>query len=128
MRLRHRVKIYFDGGCRPNPGPMETAIVVRGQAHIECDLGLGTAMDAEWQALIAALHAGFAHGEGRFVLLGDALAVINQANGAARCPAANVPHLAIVRALCGERERPPIRHIKRSQNLAGIALSRRHPR
>lgn len=23
------IKIYFDGGCRPNPGQMETAVVAR---------------------------------------------------------------------------------------------------
>ena len=49
-----RVKIFFDGGCRPNPGPMEAAVVLRGAVHFHDDLGVGSNSDAEWLALIAA--------------------------------------------------------------------------
>ena len=30
MSRQRRLKIYFDGGCQPNPGAMEGAVVVRG--------------------------------------------------------------------------------------------------
>lgn len=42
-----RTKLYFDGGCRPNPGTMEIAVVVGGEAHVQPDMGIGSSMDAE---------------------------------------------------------------------------------
>jgi ribonuclease HI len=122
-----RTKVFFDGGCRPNPGPIETAVVLRGQAHIRRDHGAGTHQDAEWLALIDALRLAQAEGLADFVLIGDALAVVRVASGLAR-PAAEVAHhLTAFRALAGEHA-PPVRHVRRAQNLAGIALNRLHPR
>lgn len=57
------------------------------------------------------------------LLLGDAAAVVAQATGKVRVPPAHVAHFAKWSAL----PRPPrfrLRHIKRTQNLAGIALAR----
>jgi ribonuclease HI len=120
------MKIFFDGGYRPEG--MELAVVAAGQSHIDRDLGPGSAMDAEWLALLAAIRHAYALGLPDPVLLGDAVAVIAQANGTARCPPAYRHHLAALDAL----PRPPgtlrIRYIKRSQNLAGIALARLHER
>lgn len=127
MPNRARTKVFFDGGCRPNPGPIETAVVLRGQAHIRRDHGTGTHQDAEWLALIEALKLARAEGLADFVLIGDALAVVRVVNGLAR-PAAEVAHhLAAFHALAGEQA-PPVRHVRRAQNLAGIALNRLHPR
>ena len=77
-----RIKIYFDGGCRPNPGRMETAVVTGGAA------------------------------------------VVAQANGAVRARGGAAEHLAHFRALAEGGPAPAVRHIKRTQNLAGIALAR----
>ena len=123
-----RVKVFFDGGCRPNPGEMEIAVVVRGQAHILRALGHGTSMDAEWLALIHALRIAQSLDEPDFVLMGDAAAVVAQANGTAKCRGAGEQHLQAFRALLPGARSPRIRHIKRSQNLAGIALARLHAR
>ena len=120
-----RTKIYFDGGCRPNPGRMEIAVVVGGVATIDRDAGTGSSMDAEWHALIAALRMAQAGGLSDFVLLGDAAAVVAQANGKVVARGASTAHLATFRTLVGDGPRPRIRHIKRTQNLAGIALARR---
>ena len=49
--IRKRVKVFFDGGCRPNPGPIEAAVMIRGVAHLFDDLGCGNSHDAEWLAL-----------------------------------------------------------------------------
>ena len=49
------VKIYFDGGCRPNPGRIETAVVVGGRSIVRDDHGQGDSHDAEWLALLDAL-------------------------------------------------------------------------
>jgi ribonuclease HI len=119
-----RLKVFFDGGCQPNPGRMEAAVVARGVTHIFRDLGHGTNNDAEWLALIAALRVAQDVGVADFTLLGDAATVINQANGDWKCrsPALRA-HLAVLQALCGDRP-VRIRKVARSQNLAGIALAR----
>ncbi len=122
-----RTKLYFDGGCRPNPGTMEIAVVVGGEAHVLPDMGTGSSMDAEWLALIHALRLALDLGLAEFVLLGDSAAVIGQADGTLKCRGAGVRHMAEFRALAGDRP-PAIRYIKRSQNLAGIALARLHSR
>lgn len=123
-----RTKIYFDGGCRPNPGPMETAIVISGVAYVDCDLGTGGSMDAEWLALISALRMAHECALDDFILLGDAAAVVAQVNGNAVARGGDAAHLAAFRSLAGDRPPPHVRHIKRAQNLAGIALARLHPR
>lgn len=123
-----RTKIYFDGGCRPNPGAMEIAVVVRGVAHVEADVGFGTSLDAEWLALIAALRLARAEGLTDFVLLGDAAGVVAQARGDTPARGDAARHLAAFRELVGDGPMPRLRHVGRAQNLAGIALAQRHPR
>ena len=123
-----RTKVFFDGGCRPNPGTMEIAVVAAGQVHVRCDLGPGTSADAEWLALIQALRVARMLATPDFVLLGDALAVIGPASGAVRCRGAVLGHLQAFRELAAAGPPPLIRHVRRSQNLAGIALARLHPR
>ncbi|GAA0299920.1 hypothetical protein GCM10009087_07200 [Sphingomonas oligophenolica] len=122
------LKIFFDGGCRPNPGAMEIAVVAAGQAHILRDLGHGNSMDAEWLALIHALRIAHALGASHFVLMGDAAAVVAQANGTVKCRGPSRQHLQAFRALASGAGTPRIRHIKRTQNLAGIALAGLHSR
>lgn len=120
--MGRRLKIFFDGGCRPNPGRMEAAVVVRGVTHHLPDLGHGTSADAEWLALIAALRLAQALGEPDFVLLGDSATIIDQANGVSKCRSPTLQeHLKTFEAIGGIRP-AQIRRIGRSQNLAGIAL------
>lgn len=122
------LKIFFDGGCRPNPGSMEIAVVAQGQTHILRDLGHGTNDDAEWRALIHAVTVARTLGVADYVLLGDAATVIAQANGTARCRGVGVAHYAALETLLAGDPPPRIRHIGRAQNLAGIALARLHDR
>lgn len=123
--MQGKVKVFFDGGCRPEPEGMESAVVVRGVSYIRRDLGPGTSMDAEWLALLHAIAVARDLGLSDPVFLGDALAVIGQANGVTRCPAAYARHLQALRATGAP---PRIRYVKRAQNLAGIALGRLHVR
>jgi ribonuclease HI len=121
-----RLKIFFDGGCRPNPGPIEAAVVARGVTYFFDDLGSGTSSDAEWRALLAALRLAQSLGARDFELLGDCANVIAQANGEAKCRGeAAQAHRAtfLEQAASGPPRR--IRWIARTQNLAGIALARR---
>lgn len=122
-----RVKIYFDGGCRPNPGEMEIAVVTGRHELIRRGIGRGSSMDAEWLALIEALALATSLGLADFVLLGDAAAVIQQATGPVKCRGNACEHRERFVALAATGL-PRIRYVKRSQNRAGIALARHHPR
>ncbi|HEX8468483.1 MAG TPA: reverse transcriptase-like protein [Allosphingosinicella sp.] len=124
-----RLKIFFDGGCRPNPGRIEAAVVARGVTYYFDDLGSGTSSDAEWLALTLALRLGQSLGERDFDLIGDCANVVAQANGSSRCRTqAAVEHRS--RFLESAASGPPKRigWIARTQNLAGIALARRRCR
>ena len=81
-RTRCRLKVFFDGGCCPNPGRIEAAVVVRGVPHLFDDLGHGTNSDAEWLALICALESTQSLCLTDIELIGDALEVIQQAQRA----------------------------------------------
>lgn len=122
------MKVYFDGGCRPNPGKMEIAVVVGGHAIVLADVGIGTSTDAEWLALLHALKVSQSLGLSSIVLLGDSVDVVAKANGRIKARGSAAEHYARFRALLGTGPEPRVRYIKRSQNLAGIALARRHPR
>lgn len=123
-----RVKVYFDGGCRPDLGRMEIAVVVGGEAIVLPDLGHGSSMEAEWLALLEALRIARTRNLPEFVLIGDAADVVAKANGTVKARGIAGQYVEAFRALAGPGKLPPVRHVKRSQNLAGIALARRHPR
>lgn len=125
---RPRLKVFFDGGCRPNPGPIEAAVVVRGIPHMFVDLGQGSNSDAEWQALICALRLTQKLSLADVTLLGDAAEIIGHANEVLRTSRAGHDHAATFLALARGTPNLRIRWIKRAQNLAGIALAARHPR
>ncbi|WP_300975320.1 reverse transcriptase-like protein [Sphingomonas sp. LHG3406-1] len=121
------LKSFFDGGCRPNPGPIEVAVVARGEVHFFNHLGEGGSGEAEWLALCLALETAHQLGIRRFDLLGDSRSTIEQANGI-------VPCRGVAAQACRERFQAAsailaprrIRWIPRHQNLAGIALQQRH--
>jgi ribonuclease HI len=120
------LKIYFDGGCRPNPGKMETAVFARGVAYFQHDCGTGTNNDAEWLALIHAVEVARFIGARDVVMLGDSALVVAQANGTAKCRSPELrTHLEKFQSLIGDFERVRVRKIPRTQNLAGIALARK---
>lgn len=122
--MSRRLKMFFDGGCRPNPGRMEAAVVVRSVTHHFPDLGYGTSADAEWLALIAALRIAQDIGAREFVLLGDSAMVIGQATRVTKCRTPELQaHLVAFESIGGMRP-VQIRRIGRAQNLAGIALEK----
>jgi ribonuclease HI len=118
-----RLKIFFDGGCRPNPGPIEIAVVFAGRTEILRDVGTGTSADAEWLALLHAVEVAQALGRADYVLLGDSANIVTQANGLIPCRGDAARHLQAFRALTADTGPPRIRRVKRTQNLAGIALA-----
>lgn len=129
MFQRRRLKIFFDGGCQPNPGDLEVAVVARGATYFFDNLGCGTSSDAEWLALRLALKLAQSLDEPQFDLIGDSLEVIRQANGSARCRSISAAdHLAKYEE-CAAAGRPGrLIWTPRGQNLAGIALAGRKTR
>jgi ribonuclease HI len=122
-----RLKVFFDGGCRPNPGPIEVAVVARGVTYFFDDLGSGTSSDAEWLALRTALQVAQSLGAGDFELIGDCANVIAQANGRSACRAgAAREHRSRFQESAASGQPKRVRWISRTRNLAGIALARRH--
>lgn len=122
---RRPVKLWFDGGARPNPGPMETAVVVRGIADIRRGLGDGGNELAEWLALLHALESAAAQGLRDIILIGDSHSVVGQAKGIQRARSAG-SSACLVRfhEMAGRFDRLRLRQTGRAQNLAGIALER----
>jgi ribonuclease HI len=127
MAIAGRVKIFFDGGWRPATG-METAVVVRGREYVRQGLGSGTSLEAEWRALILAAQVARDLGLEDPIFLGDSLAVIGQVNATAPCRSECLRHFESLTDLLPAFGKARFRHVKRSQNLAGIALARLHVR
>lgn len=126
---RRRLRVWFDGGCRPNPGPIEVAVVARGVTYLFDDLGCGSSSDAEWLALHKAVEVAQQSGETGYELIGDCKAVIEQASGKTSCRSvAAQAHHARFLALAAKSPPARLRWTGRHQNLAGIALAARHER
>jgi len=120
-----RLRIFFDGGCRPNPGQMEVAAVARGIVYRKHDIGVGGNEEAEWLALLHAVEVARNLDAEDVELLGDSRSVINQVAGIAKC---RNPHLATYQAAIAAISSVRLRYVRRSKNLAGIALAQGHPR
>lgn len=120
--LARPLKLFFDGGCRPNPGAIEVVVVVRGQIFHRRQMGFGTNDEAEWLAALYALEV--ARGLADDVLLvGDSALVVNQASGASKCRSPRLQcHLTDFTSAARSFARVRLRRVARSHNLAGIAL------
>ena len=121
-----RETFYFDGGSRPNPGPIELAVVTRGRAHFRDDAGLGDNNQAEWLALLFAAELAGRQGARDVLFIGDSALIVQQASGAWPCRSVQLqPYLAAFTQTRSSFTRVRLRHVPRSRNLAGIALARR---
>jgi ribonuclease HI len=120
------MKVFFDGGCHPNPGPMEAAVVIRGKAHVRLGLGTGDNNQAEWLALLLGLELATAAGLQDVTFVGDSTVVVEQAWGRWRCTSPQLEeYLAAFRAGAAAIPRLRLRQVQRAKNLAGIVLARR---
>lgn len=117
--------LYFDGGCRPNPGPIEVAVVCGGREYVRRDLGDGDSGVAEWRALLHAVDIAVAAGAQDVLLIGDAKAIVEQAAGRWKCRSAAMrPYLAAFRHATAGIAKVRVRHVPRAKNLAGIVLDK----
>lgn len=99
--------------------------MARGIVHHQKGLGHGSSEQAEWLALLHALQVARALGATAVEALGDSASVINQASGVSKCRKPELRH-------CLQRFEEEarhftslrVRHVKRTQNLAGIFLAK----
>jgi len=120
------LKLYFDGGCRPNPGPIETAVVLRGVTHFRDRVACGDNNEAEWLALLHAVELARAMDADDVLFVGDSAVVVRQAGGEAKCRSPQlIPRLDAFTAASAGIQRVRVKLVPRAKNLAGIALARR---
>jgi ribonuclease HI len=117
---------FFDGGCRPNPGPMHAAVVHRGRTYLRDDIGIGDNNQAEWAALLFAVELAAAEQASDVLFVGDSVLVVQQASEQWPCRSPQLaPYLAEFRRASAIIPRVRVKSVPRGKNLAGIALARR---
>lgn len=125
------VKIYFDGGCKPNPGQMEIGVVFvhedgSEKAYYE-KLGDGTNNQAEWLALIYGLFRASELGFTEVEMIGDSKNVCMQASGTWKMkPSSKLYSFwQEFKQIEGDFSSLKVSHVLRHMNLAGIMLEER---
>lgn len=118
------MRLYFDGGCIPNPGKMECAVVSEdGSIKEHRHIGQGTNNEAEWLAFLWAVELAKPFADQALEILGDSKLVIMQAQGLWKCNGAN---LIVFRdeftKQKGEFKNLKLTHVRRNINLAGIYI------
>jgi ribonuclease HI len=123
------ITIYFDGGCRPNPGEREIAVVFACADPYLCYhdfVGPGTNNEAEFLALLWALDLSWQAGFTDIHVCGDSSLVVRGASGQGEIRAPNLlPYLAEYTALQKKFANILLEWVPRERNLAGIYLERR---
>lgn len=119
------LKLYFDGGCSPNPGNMEMAVISHDgsvAAHVD-NLGWGTNNEAEWWGLINAVSIAIDANQ-PVTIYGDSLLVISQAKGEWKCKKDNLKKMLekYKRVMDGAIYPITLEHVPRDRNLAGVFL------
>ena len=104
---------------------METAVVARGITYYGPAQGHGTNNDAEWRALIHAMNIAEMLGADDVQFIGDSAMIVNQAKGVWKCRSPELhAHYDVFQKHAIAFDRIRIKHVRRSHNLAGIALER----
>lgn len=120
--------IYFDGGCKPNPGAMEIGSVFvyddGTKQNYRNKVGDGTNNQAEWLALIFSLSMAAEKGLKKVKVIGDSRNVIMQASGAWKMKSTSVLYLFWQEFKEVEKlfDKIEFQHVLRHKNLAGIML------
>lgn len=120
--------IYFDGGCKPNPGKMEVGLVFLNEdgtktPHREL-AGDGTNNQAEWLALLVGLSMALGKGMTKVKMIGDSKNVIMQASGAWKMKETSNLYgfWLVLEEMKQNFDKIEFEHVLRHRNLAGIML------
>jgi ribonuclease HI len=120
------IQIYFDGGCKPNPGQMEICIVIVGdgapQPMTIFDLGYGTNIVAEWSALLWAASVAKERGYKGVEFIGDNITVLNQADNKWKIKERSFLSFKMEFMQLNHEINGSLSHIPRAQNRAGTFL------
>jgi len=113
--------LFFDGGCRGNPGPMAigTVLLENGKKvkEISKNIGIGTNNIAEWKALIEGLKLATSHDCKELEVRGDSQLIIRQISGKYKVKSDNlIPLFNEARKLCGNFKKIDFKWIKRDEN------------
>lgn len=113
--------IYFDGGCKPNPGAMELGVLSDdGSIRYHERIGHGTNNEAEWMGLITVLTIAKERGLSRIHVRGDSTLVINQATGKWQVKTPTLkPFKVAYDELAQDFEDIVLEYVRRGKNLAG---------
>ena len=124
------MKVYFDGGCVPNPGKMSVCAVFEkydghenGRTYSNIGVGQGTNNIAEWTALIWACQLAVDNGIKDISLIGDSKLVVMQANGLWKIKHKDfLPFKEEYDLLIKSFNSVSLTHVLREHNLAGHYL------
>ena len=121
------VKIYFDGGCNPNPGMMETCYVIKTptglyDVHANRGIGMGTNNIAEWTALLEAMRHCHKAGIIGPSIVGDSMLVVMQAQGLWKIKKVEFKPFKQEFDQLAATVLPKLGHIRRDDNKAGNFL------
>lgn len=123
--METNMKIFFDGGAKPNPGQCECGVIIAGPPieRFKNDIGYGTNNIAEWTALLWALGIALERGYKEIDIYGDSKLVVSQANGVWKIKQENfIPFKTECDRLRKLFVRADIHHLLRDKNLAGQFL------
>lgn len=121
------MKIYFDGGCKPNPGKMEVGMVIEyddGKVEpYKQHLHDGTNNEAEWLAFLWALDTAISLGNTQNITIhGDSQIVCFGATGVWKVKADNLKPFKEECDRMKKNFKGRIEHLRRHLNLAGLYL------
>lgn len=117
------MEIYFDGGCKPNPGNMSICVAVLGEKitfHKHDELGYGTNNVAEWAALLLAAQLIVENDIIDAEIKGDSQLVCKQAAGEWKIKDAFLEkYFKAYKQILGTRK-VKISWVPRNENIAGV--------
>jgi len=123
-------KLYYDGACNPNPGPVGVGAVLISPTGEEIAFvsrrgADGTNNTAEYDALLAGLELALSHGVTELIALGDSKLVTMQARGDWDCNnEALYQRLMKVKEISGSFKQIHFEWIKREKNTRADELSK----
>lgn len=118
------LELYFDGGCKPNPGKMEVAVTVTGSnKYLYEKIGMGTNNEAEWIALLLTVDHAISLNAKDVTIRGDSKLIINQAKHEWKCKDTKLKkYLDEYDRLATYFDTITLEHVLRDENPAGMLI------